>query len=58
VIQVFRLTAKGRYVTRSESTCLPGFPFGEATRLLSQRSAMDETTLARTFRKWVRKHQD
>jgi Uma2 family endonuclease len=58
VIQVFKLTAKGRYVARSQSICLPGFPFGEATRLLSQRSAMDETTLARTFRKWVRQHRD
>lgn len=57
-IQVFKLTAKGRYVARAASTCLPGFPFEEVARLLGQRYEMDETTLARTFRKWVRQHRD
>ena len=56
-IQVFKLTGKGRYVRREESACLPGFPFAEAAKLLARRTEIDETKLAQSFRRWVRKHR-
>ena len=55
-IQVFRLNRKGRFVARSESVCLPGFPFAEVERLLSQRNEIDQISMARSFRRFVRKH--
>ena len=57
-IQVYKLTPKGRYVARDSSICLPGFPLAEAAQLLRQRKSMDQTTLARTFRQWVREQRD
>jgi Uma2 family endonuclease len=55
-IHVFRLSRKGRYVARTTSDCLPDFPFAEVERLLGQRNERDQISMARSFRRWVRKH--
>lgn len=55
-IEVFKLTAKGRYARRERSACLPGFPLDEVSRLLTRRNEQDETSLVREFRGWVRQH--
>ncbi len=51
---VFRLNEDGQYVETSQSECLPGFPLDHVTELLHQRREIDETTLSRTFRQWIR----
>jgi len=43
----------GRYLEVDESTVLPGFPLGEAVRLIQSRHERDNMTLLREFRKLV-----
>jgi Uma2 family endonuclease len=57
LIQVFKFTPKGRYLARSASRCLPGFPLDQAAQLLSRRQEKDETSLAREFRNLVRQQR-
>ena len=52
---VFTLAEDGRYAPRNESSALPGFPFHEALRLLQLRRELNETTLAREFREFIRR---
>jgi Uma2 family endonuclease len=48
-IIVYRLGGQ-TYQQVQESTCLPGFPFDEASRTLTSRLDYDETLLVRKFR--------
>ncbi len=45
--------AGGKYVEQDDSNALPGFPFEQLRKALSQRSEVDETTLLRQFRQFL-----
>jgi Uma2 family endonuclease len=53
-LEVCLLDASGEYVTRRDSTVLPGFPISAAADVLRERRASDETTLVGGFRDHVR----
>jgi len=48
-LEVFLLDDSGRYVERSDSMVLPGFPIAAAVDVLRQRHSSDETTLVGGF---------
>lgn len=56
-IIVYRLV-DGEYHEVEDSVCLPGFPFAEAARTLTNRLDYDETTLIRGFREFVERLKD
>ncbi len=53
-LQVLLLAEAGRYVESDRSRAFPFLLLSEVLRFLRQRSTVDETTLVRSFRQWVR----
>lgn len=53
-LQVYVLEADGHYAPRSASLAFPQLPPPEMARVLQQLGTASDTTLVRTFRKWVR----
>jgi Uma2 family endonuclease len=53
-LRVYHLTADGDYVEADHSQHFPFVPLGELANFLHQRTQMDETSLVRSFRQWVR----
>jgi hypothetical protein len=44
----------GKHAVSPRSAALPTLPLSELNRFLDQRTSLDETTLLRAFRDWVR----
>lgn len=57
-LAVFQLQAAGKYKVTEGSAVFPDLPMTELDRFLGQRSSLDETTLVRAFRDWVREKFD
>ena len=57
-IQAYQRGSDGRYTPQTTSRALPGFPFDEAQRVLSQIGTASETALVKSFRRWVQAQQD
>lgn len=53
-LRVCILGADGRYADSDHSRALPRLPIGEVVRFLNMPKTMDETTLVRSFREWIR----
>jgi Uma2 family endonuclease len=53
-LRVLHLSDEGEYTARSESRAFPFLPVAEFPRFLAMRGEMDETSLIRSFREWVR----
>jgi Uma2 family endonuclease len=53
-LRVYRLQKNGEYEIASASAAFPMLPMVELSRFLDQRSSLDETSLVRAFRDWVR----
>jgi Uma2 family endonuclease len=51
---VYLLGAGGNYQQQGDSAAFPGFPLAEAERVLGRLGTIDETSLVRSFRGWVR----
>ena len=51
---VFQLQTTGKYKITHRSGVFPDLPMAELDRFLGQRGSLDETTLVRAFRDWVR----
>lgn len=56
LLEVHQLGTGSTYHCTDDSRVLPGFPFDRATQLLCQRNKVDETTLIRNSRSYVRDH--
>ena len=54
ILRIYELV-DGQYQSRETSQCFPGFPVGKAEEVLQKISTIDDTTLVRGFRRWVRK---
>jgi Uma2 family endonuclease len=54
VLRVFLLGASGKYKEGATSRAFPLVPIKEFERFLRERDATDETTLVRSFSRWVR----
>jgi Uma2 family endonuclease len=52
-LHVYRLT-EGRYVESNQSPHFPHLPLAEVQAFLLRRNTVDETSLIRSFRQWVR----
>jgi Uma2 family endonuclease len=55
-LYVHRLGADGKYSLCESSPTFPDLPLSEVLRFLHESDTVDETTLIRSFRKWVRQH--
>jgi len=53
-VVVYVMDKSGIHVVSPRSAALPTLSLPELNRFLDQRSSLDETTLLRTFRDWVR----
>ena len=53
-IRVYQLSADGQYVETERSLHFPFLPMREVEAFLMRRTQMDETSLVRLFRAWVR----
>ncbi len=53
IIRIYELV-DGEYQSRETSRCFPGFPVAKAEEVLQRISTVDDTTLMRDFRRWVR----
>jgi Uma2 family endonuclease len=53
-IHIYRLNPDGQYVEVERSRYFPLVPMEEVTAVLSRRTHVDETSLIRSFREWVR----
>ncbi len=53
-LRIFVLNAKGKYEVSSTSRAFPVAPIKDIGRFLLQSESTDETTLLRSFAKWVR----
>jgi Uma2 family endonuclease len=53
-LQIHVLGADGRYASRQASVAFPQLPPAEIARVLQQLGTASDTTLVRSFRKWVR----
>jgi hypothetical protein len=49
------LNEDGQYSASEASKAFPDLPIAEIARFIDQRSSLDETSLLRAFRDWVRK---
>jgi hypothetical protein len=54
VLQVYQLTGEGRYAQVERSHHFPFLPLAEVQAFLLRRNSMDETSLVKAFRQWVR----
>jgi hypothetical protein len=53
-LTVHQLRRDGRYLQSRSSRALPFLPLGEIVRFLRASDVQDESSLGRSFRKWVR----
>ena len=53
-LHVLRLTPDGEYAEAETSAALPMLPIGGLGRFLDQRGEVDENSIVRSFRAWVR----
>lgn len=53
-LRVFRLNKRGKYAEAARSQHFPFLPLSEVAQFLQRRTEMDETSLVRSFRRWVR----
>ena len=53
-LQVYKLSADGRYSLSPESACLIGFPVRDVQNWLARADSMDETNWIRSFQSWIR----
>ena len=53
-LRVYHLAANGKYRERSTSRAFPFLPMAKLLEFLQQAETVDETTLMRSFAKWVR----
>jgi len=53
---VYRLGADGKYHLSKQSLAFPFLPLAEVLRFLRASDEQDETSLVRSFRRWVREH--
>jgi Uma2 family endonuclease len=53
-VHVWRLDADGKYVSSATSQYFPGLLIAELAAFLQRRTQMDEVSLVRSFRTWVR----
>jgi hypothetical protein len=53
-VRVYHLQKNGEYRIASESAAFPMLPVVELSRFLEKRWSLDETSLVRAFRDWVR----
>lgn len=53
-LSVLHLMPDGRYEPMTDSLAIPGFPFVEIPRYLTRAGMVDNTSLVREFRQWVR----
>ena len=53
-LKVFELSKEGQYVSRDTSICFPKLPVAKIEETVRQLEAVHRTTLARSFRDWVR----
>ncbi len=53
-LTVYLLTKSGKYVQRKRSQVFPWLPVGELAGFLARSGEVDETSLVRSFRAWVR----
>ncbi len=54
VLRVYQLSEDGRYIQVERSPHFPFLLLGEVQAFLLRRNSMDETSLVRAFRQWVR----
>ncbi|MBI3271684.1 MAG: Uma2 family endonuclease [Planctomycetes bacterium] len=55
-LRIFTLGEAGGYEARERSEALPGPPISELERFLALWNTMDDPSLVRSFRAWVRQH--
>jgi len=53
-LRVYGLAADGRYLESAQSLHFPFLPLAEVQAFLLRRNTMDETSLIKAFRQWVR----
>lgn len=53
-LRVYRLSEEGRYHQSAHSPHFPFLPLAEVQPFLLRRNTMDETSLVKAFRQWVR----
>jgi Uma2 family endonuclease len=53
-LRVFRLNEDGHYIESAHSPHFPFLPLAELEAFLLRRNSMDETSLVKAFRQWVR----
>jgi Uma2 family endonuclease len=53
-LRVYRLPNDGRYIESAQSLHFPFLPLAEVQAFLLRRNTMDETSLIKAFRQWVR----
>ena len=53
-LKVFELSNEGEYVPRDASICFPKLPIAKIEEIVRQLGSVRRTTLARSFRDWVR----
>jgi Uma2 family endonuclease len=53
-LHVYHLSAAGRYDEANRSQHFPGLPPAEIVAVMQRRTQMDENSLVRSFREWVR----
>lgn len=53
-LRIYRLTESGDYVEVERSMYFPFLPISEVIAFLRRRGTLDETSLVRSFRDWVR----
>jgi Uma2 family endonuclease len=54
VLRVYQLNEDGRYIQVERSPHFPFLPLDEVQSFLLRRNSMDETSLVKAFRQWVR----
>jgi len=54
VLRVYQLSEDGRYIQVERSPHFPFLPLDEVQTFLVRRNSMDETSLIKAFRQWVR----
>jgi Uma2 family endonuclease len=56
-LSVLRLNANGHYESIDHSHVVPGFPFAEVSRHLAKVGTIDQISVVREFRNWIRQNQ-
>src|SRR5262249_53346149 len=56
-VRVYQLDVNGQYLITDRSRYFPAIPIAELAAFLSRRAEMDEVSLFRVFRDWVREQR-